>query len=74
MQATLALFPGGKKTITIPTEGNTATLGAILAAAEQRFTPNDGIDYAVNDVPTTDENMEVPDGAVVRASARVANG
>ncbi len=74
MEATIALFPGGKKTARIP-DKESAPLSEVLAAAGIEAKEGEKAEYAVDGEPTNDLGTNVPDGStVVRSTVRPEGG
>lgn len=73
MEATIALFPGGKKTARLEGRDN-APLKEVVEAAGIEDATDEKVEYSVNGEPA-DGSTNVPDGAtVVRSTVRPEGG
>ena len=71
---TVVEFPGQGTARPITLEGVRAKARDILQAAGIAYEANDKRDLAVNGAPTKDLDTEVPDGATVTVTDRIAAG
>ena len=72
MKVTVVLFPGSSRPIPVESDGESMTLGDVLAKANVALVDGEKVDVAIGGDITTDMSTLVTDGAIVTKTKRVA--